>query len=209
MHEIKNIIFDLGGVVINLDIPKTISAFNKLSNKPFEAIYTQIQQTTLFDLFDKGNISEFNFFKELKQTLNSNISDIEMINAWNAMLLDYPIDRLNMLLKLKKKYRVFLLSNTNETHISSFEASLFNKHGYKNLEPFFEKVYYSCRIGMRKPDSEIFELVLSENKLNASNTLFIDDSPQHIESALKIGIQAHLLDKQKDVCQLITELKLL
>jgi putative hydrolase of the HAD superfamily len=209
VSEIKNIIFDLGGVIINLDIPKTISEFNKLTNKPFESIYTQLQQSPIFDLFDKGQISEADFFFELNNSLDQPLTHKQLINAWNAMLLDFPIHRLELLNQLKQRYRIFLLSNTNETHIAQFENDLYQHHGYKNLEPFFEKVYYSCRINMRKPDGEIFDFVLQENTLNASETIFIDDSPQHIEGALKIGIKAHLLSKEKDIKSLIEQLNLL
>ena len=209
VSEIKNIIFDLGGVIINLDIPKTISEFNKLSTKPFESIYNQLQQTPIFDLFDKGKINESDFFSELKKYLNPDTTDNDILSAWNAMLLDFPEHRLNLLSELKNNYHIFLLSNTNETHITKFESDLKQQHGYKNLEPFFKKVYYSCRMGMRKPDTEIFETVLKENQLIASETIFIDDSPQHIEGASKLGIQSYLLEKQKDVKTLIKELNLL
>jgi putative hydrolase of the HAD superfamily len=209
VSEIKNIIFDLGGVIINLDIPKTISEFNKFTNKPFESIYSQLQQTPIFDLFDKGQINETDFFIELNKSLDNPLTDKQLLNAWNAMLLDFPIHRLELLNQLKHRYRIFLLSNTNETHITRFEKDLYQQHGFKNLEPFFEKVYYSCRIGMRKPDREIFDFVLNENTLNASETIFIDDSPQHIDGALKTGITAHLLSKEKDVKSLIEELNLI
>lgn len=208
MSEIKNIIFDLGGVIINLDIPKTITEYNKLSQKPFESIYTQLQQSPIFDQFDKGKISETEFFNELSKSIQSETSLDQLKFAWNAMLLDFPVHRLELLTQLKKRYRLFLLSNTNETHIETFEANLYNQHGYKNLEPFFEKVYYSCRIGMRKPDTEIFDFVLKENNLNPNETLFIDDSPQHIEGALKTGIQAKFLAKNREVENLLLELKI-
>ncbi len=209
MSEIKNIIFDLGGVIINLDIPKTISEFNKLTNKPFESIYTQLHQSPIFDLFDKGQISEADFFFELNNSIGQPLTHKQLLNAWNAMLLDFPIHRLELLNQLKQRYRIFLLSNTNEAHITQFENDLYQQHGYKNLEPFFEKVYYSCRMNMRKPDREIFDFVLQENTLNASETIFIDDSPQHIEGALKTGINAHLLSKEKDIKSLIERLNLL
>lgn len=208
MSEIKNIIFDLGGVIINLDIPKTITEYNKLSQKPFETIYTQLQQSPIFDQFDKGKISETEFFNELSKSIQSETSLDQLKFAWNAMLLDFPIHRLELLTQLKKRYRLFLLSNTNETHIETFEANLYNQHGYKNLEPFFEKVYYSCRIGMRKPDTEIFDFVLQENNLDPSETIFIDDSPQHVEGALKTGIQAKFLVKDREVGNLLLELKI-
>lgn len=209
MSEIKNIVFDLGGVIINLDTPRTISEFNKLSLKPFESIYTQLHQSPIFDLFDKGQISESDFFLQLKDHLKEGVTDTQMKEAWNAMLLDFPSHRLQLLSALKLNYRIFLLSNTNETHITQLESDLYKEHGYKNLETFFEKVYYSCRIGMRKPDSDIFEFVLNQNKLNAHETVFIDDSPQHIKGALNIGIQSYLLPRDKDVSDLISELRLL
>lgn len=208
MQEIKNIIFDLGGVIINLDIPKTISEFNKLSKTNFEAIYTQIQQSQLFDLFDKGQITEQEFINSIKTKLNPNLSNAQILYAWNAMLLDFPKHRFDFLLSLKNKYRIFLLSNTNETHITVFEKILHNQHGYKNLEPFFEKTYYSCRIGMRKPDKEIFEYVLKENNLIPNECIFIDDSPQHIIGAKSAGITSFLLPKEKDIVDLFKELSI-
>ncbi|MCD6017023.1 MAG: family hydrolase [Bacteroidetes bacterium] len=209
MSEIKNIIFDLGGVIINLDYSRTINEFNRLTNKPFETIFTQLQQSPLFDQFDKGTISESDFFEELKNSLYDQTTREEVLHAWNAMLLDFPKERLELLLKLKSGYRVFLLSNTNETHVRELESHLFQQHSYQNLETFFEKVYYSCRIGMRKPDREIFEFVLKENNLNKNETIFIDDSPQHIQGAMNTGIQSYYLTKGRDVVDLITELKLL
>ena len=209
MSEIKNIIFDLGGVIINLDPNKTISEFNKLSKTPFEAIYTQLQQNIIFDLFDKGHISENDFFNELVTATQTTATTQEIKQAWNAMLLDFPAHRLELLKKLKPRYRLILLSNTNETHITEFENTLFKTHHLKNLESFFEKVYYSCRMGMRKPDTTIFERVLLENQLNANETIFIDDSPQHIEGALKVGIKAYFLHKEKEVEELLKELHLL
>ena len=209
MGQIKNIIFDLGGVIINLDIPKTISEFNKLSNQSFESIYNQLQQTPVFDLFDKGQITEKDFFVELKKALQNDVTDEELLFAWNAMLLDFPKHRLELLSKLKPNYRLFLLSNTNESHVLEFEKTLFASHGYQNLEPFFEKVYYSCRMNQRKPNADIFESVLNENNLIAEETLFIDDSPQHVEGALTLGVKAMLLEKNNEVEDLLKELKLI
>mgnify|MGYP000878576629 FL=1 len=205
MREIKNIIFDLGGVIINLDIPKTINEFNKITPEPFENVYTQLKQDDVFDKFDKGEITEEDFFNKINVLLNSNLSFEKMKFAWNAMLLDFPKNRLDLLLKLKNRYRIFLLSNTNETHITEFEASLFENHGFKNLDSFFEKVYYSCRIGMRKPNSDIFEFVLNENGLNPEETLFIDDTIIHVNGASQIGINAYLLDQNREVELLLIE----
>jgi HAD superfamily hydrolase (TIGR01509 family) len=209
MSQIKNIIFDLGGVIINLDINKSIQEFNKLSKKPFETIYTQLQQSPIFDNFDKGEISETEFFNEIQKALGTQIPKEKLLFAWNAMLLDFPKHRLQLLKNLKQNYRLFLLSNTNETHIAEFERSLFKQHGYKNLESFFETVYYSCRMGKRKPNREIFDFVINKHLLDPHETLFIDDSPQHIEGASKLGIQAKFLSKDRDVEDLIIELGLI
>ena len=208
MQAVKNIIFDLGGVIINLDIQKTISDYNSLSSIPFNSIYTQLQQQVLFDDFDKGIISETHFFGKLKQLIKTEADANRLIQAWNAMLLDFPVERLHLLHKLSKKYRIFLLSNTNETHVLEFENTLQKQHLVKNLDSFFEKVYYSCRIGMRKPDVEIFNFVITENKLNPMETIFIDDSPQHLIGAEKAGITSYLLPKNQDIIQLISHLKL-
>lgn len=206
MAAIRNIIFDLGGVIINLDTSKTIAAFDALSDVAFESIYTQAQQTSLFDEFDKGEISEDGFFNTIHGLLKTSASIDQLKQAWNAMLLDFPKHRLALLLDLKSKYRTFLLSNTNETHIREFEKILYKEHVHHNLDFFFHKTYYSCRIGMRKPDAEIFRHVLQENNLDPSETLFIDDTQKHVDGAGNCGIQAHLLPAGTDVSALLKEL---
>src|SRR5690606_27785293 len=112
------------------------------------------------------------------------------VHAWNAMILDFPVERLRFLEELSKKYRLFLLSNTNDLHIDAVRRALEKTTGHKNLEQYFEKTYFSSAIGMRKPDTRIFEFVCSENNLDPAKTIFIDDSPQHIEGAKSVGIEA-------------------
>jgi putative hydrolase of the HAD superfamily len=209
MRHIKNIIFDLGGVIINLDINKSIKAFNAVSTQPFEEIYTQAKQSDLFNSFDKGTISQETFFYELAKTIGYNGEMDVLYNAWNAMLLDFPEHRFDTLVSAKQRYNTFLLSNTNETHIEVFERDLRRTHGIQNFEDYFDKLYYSCRLGMRKPDAEIFEFVLNENKLNPTETIFIDDSIQHVKGAGEVGINAHLLEKNMEVQTLLEKLNLL
>ncbi|MBA3665108.1 MAG: HAD family phosphatase [Bacteroidetes bacterium] len=209
MKHIKNIIFDLGGVIINLDINKTIAEFNKLTDLKFEDIYTQAQQADLFNNLDKGTISPEEFFKGLRNELKYIQEDDLLIFAWNAMLLDIPEKRLDVLVKAKQNYNTFLLSNTNEPHIAVFEKNLYRQHGVKNFEDYFDKVYYSCRMNMRKPDKEIFEHVLKDNELDPAETVFIDDSIQHVRGAGECGINSYLLPKNMEVGDLLKELKLL
>ena len=209
MQGIKNIIFDLGGVIINLDTQKTISEFNRLTGKAFDKIYNQSAQSDLFNLLDKGQISEFDFFEKLKQELQFKGHSAELLYAWNAMLLDVPEERLDLLVEMKHNYNTYLLSNTCETHIEAFEKNLYSVHGVKNFNDYFDKVYYSCRVGMRKPDKDIFELVLNENNLKPEETVFIDDSAQHVKGAGACGINTYLLQKNMEIGDLLEELKLL
>lgn len=206
MANIKNILFDLGGVIINLDIPRTINEFEKLGIDDFEKTYSQLAQTPLFDQFDKGLISEHDFFSAIKKqfALKQPIDQLEL--AWNAMLLDFPKHRLEQLMEYKKNYNTFLLSNTNTTHIRAFEKTLSDAHSVEDLSPFFKKVYYSCRLQLRKPDKEIFEFVLYDNKLKPEETLFIDDTIIHVQAAQKTGINAVLLPKGEEFKSLLDTL---
>lgn len=203
MAIIKNIIFDLGGVVINLDIPKTISAFEQLGISEFGTIFSQLSQTPLFDQFDKGLISEATFFNSIKRQFNLPHPVAELERAWNAMLLDFPSHRLEQLKVYKQQYRTFLLSNTNTTHVRAFEKTLTDSHSVENLQPFFHNVYYSCDIQLRKPDREIFEFVLSENGLTPEETVFIDDTLHHAQAAKSLGIRALHLPKGEEFKDLL------
>lgn len=193
LTEYPNIIFDLGGVILNLNYQKTIDAFKNLGLKDFEASYTQLNQTALFDDFERGQISDVDFRSGLSRVFDAKISDSELDAAWNAMLLDLPTERLELLGELKESHRIVLLSNTNEIHVSSFEAEMKRAHGISNLEQYFEKVFYSCRVGMRKPEPRIFQMVIEEMGFRPEETLFIDDSPQHIEGAKSIGLNTYHL----------------
>ena len=149
------------------------------------------------------------FFEQLKTKLDYKGDTEDLLNAWNAMILDIPEHRLDTLVEAKQNYNTFLLSNTNEPHIKIFEHDLYTEHGVKHFSDYFDKLYYSCRIGLRKPDKEIFEFVLNQNKLIASETVFIDDSIQHIKGAGECGINAFLLEPNMEVADLLNSLKLL
>lgn len=208
MREIKNIIFDLGGVIIPLDQGATIEAFNQLSYMPFEELYNSKSNTELFNDLDKGHITPEFFFSELRKYLRYDGPEEALLAAWNAMLLDVPDKRLDVLVEMKQNYTTFLLSNTCEPHITAFEQDLYIKHGVRNFNDYFDKVYYSCRINMRKPDPEIFEFVLRENDLVAAETVFIDDSVQHVKAAGQVGINSYLLPHGLEIGDFLKELGL-
>jgi len=189
MKGIKHIIFDLGGVLLNIDYKLTEQAFVDAGIRNFAQIYGQLQQTALFDKFETGAINRAEFIQGLQDASEVILTEQQVYTAWNAMLLDFPIRRLQILQQLRLYYDLFLLSNTNEIHEDAFNQILLRMHGIPNIGVFFDKVYLSHRVGLRKPMRSIFERVLEENGLKAEHTLFIDDSPQHIAGAKEAGIQ--------------------
>ena len=192
--QVKNIIFDLGGVLLNIDHELTSEAFRQLGFTNFDERYAQARQTGLFDRFETGMISEQEFVDTIKELATTQLSSQNIVDAWNAILMDIPKQRLQLLEQLNKDYRLFLLSNTNETHQRAFEKILYETAGQRSFSPWFEQVYYSHHLHLRKPDKAIFEYVLAQNELVAEETLFIDDSLQHVEAAKETGIQAVLLE---------------
>ena len=195
MKKIKSIIFDLGAVLLNISYQKTIEEFDKLGIKNSSTFYSKKLQTNIFNLLETGEISESDFIKEIQKHCTES-TNTQILYAWNAMLLDLPLHRVELLKQLKKDFNLYLLSNTNSIHITEFENKIGSKQ-YKQFYQLFDKVYYSHKIGKRKPNAEAFLLIIEENNLITEEVLFIDDSPQHIEGAKKLGIKTyHLLDDE-------------
>ena len=203
MKNIKAIIFDLGGVILNIDYNLTIKEFEKLGILNSTSYYSKKKQKKLFDDLETGKIKDKEFINTIKLKTN-NASDHQIKNAWNKMLLDLPIKRVIHIKSIMKNYQTFLLSNTNYIHISFFKNSL-SESEWKLFEGAFNKIYFSYEMGMRKPSVKIFEYVLKENHLHAENVLFIDDSIQHINAAKTIGIIAHHLKDSEDLITILTD----
>ena len=189
--------------MINIDYILTEQAFIDAGIKNFQRLFNQLQQSTLFDQFEMGMIPREEFIGSLQKASSTPITASQIMSAWNAMLLDFPVRRLQILQQLALYYDLFLLSNTNEIHEEAFNGILMRSHGIPNIGVFFDKVYYSHRLGLRKPMKEIFARVLEDSGLEPAHTLFIDDSPQHIEGAKLLGIQTIYLEKgmtiEKDI----------
>lgn len=192
MQNIKNIIFDLGGVILNIDFKKTEEAFQLLGLENFSDHISQFYISEFFEQYETGKIDDIEFVSGVSKLIGSPTADEKIIGAWNALLLDFPPERIALLKKIKSSYRTFLLSNTNSIHYKEFQQRLFNIEGVY-LEDLFEKAYYSHAVNLRKPGADIFNLVLKENNLIASETLFIDDTASNFEEARKLGIQVHHL----------------
>jgi glucose-1-phosphatase len=187
--EIKNIIFDLGGVIINLDTHKTYQQFSRLSGIELEELKSKSAKSAFFDLYEKGLLSDQEFRGQVRLFLKCEASDSEIDNAWNAMLLDIPQQRIQLLKQLRNNYKLFLLSNTNNIHLQCFTEIVKNTTRLSGLSDCFDKDYYSHLMKMRKPDAEIFQYVLNENNLNPNETLFLDDNQSNLAGAASVGIQ--------------------
>ncbi len=210
MQNITNIIFDYGNVIFEIDFQKAQQAFRALGIHQVEELYGHKSQSSLFDYFDKGLITSADFRDGLRDLAGmADLKDQELDNAWNALLLGVPKGNHELLLACKDKYRTFLLSNNNEIHYAWILDYLKKNHQINDNEGFFEKTYYSHFLGMRKPAASIFELVMNENNLDPTETLFIDDSPQHLETARKLGLQTALLDSPRQLGDLLMRYQLL
>jgi glucose-1-phosphatase len=192
MRLYKNIIFDLGGVVLNIDFKKTEAAFKLLGWDSFSDYISQFHITDLFEDYETGKIDDLQFVNGISELMGKAANNENIIEAWNALLLDFPRERISLLKNLKGSFRTFLLSNTNAIHLREFQQRLHEKEGVY-LEDLFEKTYYSHVVKMRKPSAEIFELVLRENNLVPEETLFIDDTASNFEEATRMGIHVYHL----------------
>jgi putative hydrolase of the HAD superfamily len=188
MTGIKNIIFDLGGVIMNIDFTLTHKAFADLGLQDFAGHITQHHITPLFEDYETGKIDDETFMEGVRKLSGLPLTNEQIIAAWNALLLDFPPARIELLKTLKKKYRIFLLSNTNALHTREFEQRFRKLFGI-DINDVFEKVYYSQAVGLRKPHAAIYRLVLDENGLNPAETLFIDDTASNFTGAEEVGLK--------------------
>ena len=185
---IKNIIFDLGGVIINLSVEKTHQAFAALSGLSLYEIDRIVHQGAFFHEYEMGLISDSDFRNHLRHSLTLSIDDSQLDRAWNAMLLDIPMARIRLLEQLKGEFNLYLLSNTNNIHLECFNQQVHQLTGYPTLDQYFNQAYYSHLLKMRKPNVEIYEYVLRENDLRPHETIFLDDNKDNLVGAGKAGI---------------------
>lgn len=196
MQHIKNIILDYGNVIFMLDSLKAEKAFSQLGIRQFGDFFSIKAQNQLFDDFDKGVIGAEGFRQGVRDFYDLPLlKDEEIDTAWNALLVGIPKGYHELLLQLRGQYRLFLLSNNNEIHYNYIMKYLREEFGLADNTSFFEKDYYSHLMGMRKPDAEIFEFVLNQHGLEPAETLFIDDSPQHLATAKSLGMEVQIMTK--------------
>ncbi|MCF8335558.1 MAG: HAD family phosphatase [Bacteroidales bacterium] len=197
MDHIKNIIFDLGGVILDIDVLKGIKAMEQLGIHDFESAKNRFNRTETFLDFEKGLISETEFLKRLKEAYEVDFHDEDFIAAWNEIIVGFPSERIDLMINMKNSpaFRTFLLSNTNAFHKKVYTRILQEQYAIDGLEDLFEKTYFSHEIHMRKPDTEIYHYVLNDGGMVPEETLFIDDSEVNIETAREMGMETfHLAD---------------
>lgn len=187
---IKNIIFDLGAVIIPIDFEKTFEAFARLSHLPKTVVKSRYAASTLFTDFEKGLIGNFSFLQQLRALLNvpDPVTDQQLIDAWNALLFPIPAERIARIQALASSYRLFLLSNTNPIHIHEVQRILYASTRVDCLERLFEHTWYSYDLGLIKPHASIYENVLQRKNLLAHETVFLDDNTDNITGAAQVGI---------------------
>jgi len=202
--KIENIIFDFGGVVLDIDPQLTINEFVKLG-------FTELEKTTsdefthLIRKFERGIFTPEIFREKMKSVLEIKISDQQFDDAWNALLFDIPSERIEIIEKVKANYRILLLSNSNEIHYDLYVRDLQLRFGYREFADLFHDAYFSFDVHLSKPDIEIYEFIINQNELNPKTTLFIDDREDNIEAARKAGLQTYLLQKPERIRDIFTD----
>lgn len=192
MGDLKNIIFDMGGVLIDIDYKRTETAFGKLGYEEFNKMYSQFTADELFAKLETGKISETEFYTTLCAP-NKTLTHPQLEQAWNEMLLDWRKQSLVFLESLARRYPLYLLSNTNEIHLRAVNETLYKQTGRVSIDGLFTKAYYSHKINLRKPDADIFLFVAKDAGIIPTETLFIDDSENNTEAAAALGFKTHLL----------------
>jgi len=210
MQNIKNIIFDFGEVIINI-APEAVS--ERLAQKGihhFEELHRHLLEKNIYHDLETDAIGPEDFRNAIRNFLQVPVADKEIDEAWNAMILDIPAQRIAFMEKLKSKYKLFLLSNTNSIHYKYYNKYFTDTFNYPSLDAFFEKAWYSYLMGVRKPNSEIFRMVLENGGLNPEETMFIDDLEENVIAAASVGIHPCHLPPGKEIMDLFDdELKLI
>ena len=204
LNGIRNIIFDLGGVLLNIDPKKTIDAFGKLGMEQLVGDKGLSYDHEIFYLMEQGKITSDEFRQGVLELLPTQVSFQEIDDAWTAMLLDFPPIRVKLLKNLRKDFKIYLFSNTNAIHVEKFHSNFRNQHGFE-VSTLFDKDFYSNEIGYRKPSSEAYQETIRLSGINPEKSLFIDDSFQNVESAIASGLKGFWLEPGQKVEEIFQE----
>ncbi len=202
--NIKNVIFDLGNVIVDLDVPKSDQQLYEITGRKYSDASKEDLKT--FHDFETGRIAEDIFLNYFIGKSKKSVQALDVINAWNAMLVNIPWARLEMMRKLKDHYQVFILSNTNETHIRWTNHYIQTRYQEAGFKSFVHHALYSHQLQARKPDADIFEKVLATYQLVPQETIFFDDHPENVAGAKQLGIQAILVQPEDEIIHIVDRL---
>ena len=188
--QIKNIVFDLGGVLVDLDFKAAINGLQQAGFANVKEQLDALDQGGIFQKFELGEMTADEFRAAIRENSTVTLTDEEIDALWNAMLLEIPREKLELILDLRGKYMVYLLSNTNSIHWDYVCKNAFNYRGFR-VNDYFEETFLSYEMHLAKPDKAIFEKVLHDANLLPEETLFIDDSEANCKAAEEVGIHAH------------------
>ena len=197
--KFNSIIFDLGGVLYDIDVQLSVKAFEELELKSFDGLYSLKEQTMLFDDLESGVIDKTEFVARINGFSGLSLDENQVVNAWNSLLIGIKPETISILSVLKKNYDIFLLSNTNEIHLDCINKYMQANFRIDNLSSLFNKAYYSCRLGLRKPGSEIYEYFIKDSGIDPQKTIFIDDNKDNVEGATKAGLHSELMYRGSDL----------
>lgn len=201
LNGIKNIIFDLGGVLLNIDPQKTIDAFSRLGMEQLVGDKGLSYDHDIFYQMELGKITSEEFRNGVRKLFSGEVTDDQIDAAWTAMLLDFPVVRVELVKKLRKDFRIYLFSNTNAIHVEKYHSIFRNQHGFE-VSSLFEKDFYSSEIGYRKPSPESYQEIIRLSGINPEESLFIDDSLPNVEAAITSGLKGLWLEPGQKVEEL-------
>ena len=195
--NIKHIVFDFGGVLVNLDKERCVSAFDKIGAYHISSYVDECKQEDLFHELEIGRIDANAFCDEVRRLTGIHASDEDICYAWNSLLVDVPADRIEKVMELHHHYHTFLLSNTNDIHWRKSVEELFPYNGM-NADDYFDRIFLSYEMHKVKPDCDIFVQMMDESGIKAEDTLFLDDSEANCNTAHNLGINTILVKSDED-----------
>jgi glucose-1-phosphatase len=193
LNGVKNIIFDLGGVLLNIDPKKTIEAFGRLGMEQLIGDKGLSYDHDIFYLMEQGKVTPEEFRNGVRQLISAEVTDDQIDTAWTAMLLDFPANRVELVKNLRNNYKIYLFSNTNAIHVKQYHADFRKLYGFE-VSSLFEIDFYSNEIGYRKPSPESFQEIIRLSGINPEESIFIDDSLPNVEAAIGCGLKGYWLE---------------
>lgn len=205
MSNIRNVIFDLGGIFLNINYQLTAQSFLRLGVTNFDELFTQHHANPLFEQLETGQVTNEHFFQSIRELTLLSLSNEQITDAWNAMMLDVPTERIDWLKLVAQQYNVYLFSNTNAIHYTCFENICRRDLGSTDFNALFRFAGYSHQLGFRKPAVDSFRQLLDNLQLKATDTLFIDDTPGNIKGAQAAELNTLFLPPPHHVLELDTQ----